>query len=423
LSNNRNSNRLEALKQNSWEPEILISGIAIFGLFQVPDLLDDLLVFIKINLYDLTTDVDNLIALLKVSINWVTLGLMLHLFTRAIWVGFIGLTYTFPKGIDLDRLALVDPFEKKLKEIPPYQVIIEKLENFASSVFSFSFLLFMSIIGAYIAFLVLLLFPILAYHYIAGGGFNAPMPLFMNLYVGGAVIILLISLFDFVSLGFLKRFKVIAPFYWPIYQVMSILTFARFYRPIYYGFISNYDKWKIIVFLSCFALLNIFWIGNIASATYVGDSFSRISLWNGHSGYTVFNGHFDDQNEEMYSLRAQIQSDIIKGNTIRLFLVALADEEKKIREYVNYDSIVNSQEWIDLDSLNLEVINQYYQVYLGDSLLTNLNWNFHYKMKTRQKGYLSYIDVTDLPKGLYELNIKPPGNKNWRFAAILFYRE
>ena len=35
---------LTELQQRSWEPEILLSGIVLYGMFKVPDLLDDFLV-------------------------------------------------------------------------------------------------------------------------------------------------------------------------------------------------------------------------------------------------------------------------------------------------------------------------------------------------------------------------------------------
>jgi hypothetical protein len=273
LKPEKKSNWLEELKHNSWEPETIISGIAILGLFQVPRLLDRFLIFFNANVYGETTDMDNAVSLLKVAIYWVILGLVIHLVIRAIWVGMIGLSYSFPGG----------------------------------------------------------------------------------------------------------------------------------------------------VFLCVFVICSFFWFANILNSTYPGDSISRIKLWNNSSGYSVFNGYYDDQNKEKYSIRAQIQSDIITGNTVRLFVAANVEQEKDIREYSGMDSLLQKNPGFDPDSLALEAFGSFYHVFLADSLLTDLVWKFHYKEHTRQKGYLSYIDISELPTGLYNLKLNSPRGRG--FANIIFYRE
>jgi hypothetical protein len=88
---------LRELQLRSWEPEILLSGIVLYGMFQVPDLLDQAYFFFRTNIFD-AGDVENLIALLKVATYWLIFGLILHLISRGIWVGMIGLSFTFPKA-------------------------------------------------------------------------------------------------------------------------------------------------------------------------------------------------------------------------------------------------------------------------------------------------------------------------------------
>lgn len=362
---------------------------------------------------------DNAIALLKVAIYWVILGLVIHLVIRAIWVGLVGLSYSFPGGIDHERLKYSDRFREKLKQIPDYESIIISLEKLASSVFSISFLLFMCILGTYFYILVLLILPLVFLPLLTGMEFDG---IYTDIYTIAILIVGFIGLLDFLSLGYvLKRIPRIAAVYWPIYRVVSIFTLARLYRSIYYSFVSNFARWKIVAFLCVFVICSFFWFANILNRTYPGDSISRIKLWNNRSGYSVFNGYYDDQNEEKYSIRAQIQSDIITGNTVRLFVAANVEREKDIREYSGMDSLLQKNPGFDPDSLALEAFGSFYHIHLGDSLLTDLTWKFHYKAHTRQKGYLSYIDIKDLPAGLYELKVSSP--RGIGYANILFYRE
>ena len=53
----------------------------------------------------------------------------------------------------------------------------------------------------------------------------------------------------------------------------------------------------------------------------------------------IFQGHYADDQSVVRSRFAHIQSDIITGNSIKLFVVADINSEDSIRSYVNYDSL------------------------------------------------------------------------------------
>jgi hypothetical protein len=161
----------------------------------------------------------------------------------------------------------------------------------------------------------------------------------------------------------------------------------------------------------------------ISDAPYPGDNISNIDLWNNRMNTAAFSGYYDDQNADTYSLRAHIQSDIIRGNTIRLFVVARVDLEDSIKRYSNYDSLITN-----LDTarryIDLHAMSNFYHIYIDDSLLSNLEWRFHYKTQTQQKGILTWINIRNLDEGLYDISINGPKNMYRNpFAKIPFYRE
>jgi len=415
---------LRQLQLHSWEPEILLSGIVLYGLFQTPELLDKALVFLKVNFSGNTSDINNLIALLKVAIYWLTLGLILHLISRGIWVGMVGLSFTFPKGINYDHLKFSPKFRDHLEKIPSMTSIIISLEKLCSSLFSISFMLFMSMIGGYFYMLVLIIIPLLSYVFlILDGNFGGLNVVSLTIYILLIMTIGIIGLIDFLTLGFLKKYKWLSKVFWPIYRFVGILTLSRLYRPIYYSIVSNYNKWKISAFLIFFVVVSIFMVGNIANATYPGDNISRINMWNNRTSTAAFNGYYDDQNTEDYSLVAHLQSDIIRGNTLRFFVVSRADREESIQEFCGYDSLM-----MELDTakqyIDLHCIKTFYQVYIDDSLLTDLEWKFHFKSHTKQKGLLTWIGIRHLDEGLHYLRLKGPDEKySYDLARIPFYRE
>lgn len=102
---------LEELQLRSWEPEVLLSGIVLYGMFKTPDLLDGLLHFFSANISG-SNDFNNLVAILKIGTYWLIFGLILHLVSRGIWVGMVGLSYTFPNGINHQRIHFKERFKK-----------------------------------------------------------------------------------------------------------------------------------------------------------------------------------------------------------------------------------------------------------------------------------------------------------------------
>lgn len=424
MENKTNLNWLEKLKRNSWEPEILISGITIFALFQIPELMDQFLRYFAVNILE-SEDLHQAVALFKIAIYWSIFMLVLHLIARSVWIGIIGLSYIFPQGINYDKLKLTGKFEKELKQIPDFKNILSQLENFSSSLFSIAFFLLMSIVGAYI-FIIIFMTPLFLYwiFFTSAEQWNQALSIPELIYLYTLLFLLVIGLTDFLTLGYFRRFKIFSKVYWPVYKIISTLSLARFYRPIYYSFITNHKKWKIILFLAVFVIVTLYqtMVSSQRSRSFYPqgmDQFSRISLFN----YPGIDRFYDDQNAENYSLKAHIQSDIIKDNTIRLFVVARADIENDIRNYANYDSLLLADPNTPKYNTDLRCIRKFYHIYLGDSLVKDLKWIHYYKSHTKQKGYLTYIDISELPKGSYRLRIKGPDSYKKFVATILFYRE
>ncbi len=412
---------LEELQQKSWEPEILLSGIVLYGMFKVPDLLDDFLGFFKLNIFGNSQDIDNLIALFKMGIYWLIGGLILHLICRGIWIGMVGLSYTFPDGIKSDAVHYSGKFKSKVSKIPSYEQIVIRLEKISSALFSVSFMLFMSLIGGYLFFLILVIIPFTAAYLYFDMGFEGPVFEAFQIYVFTIVTIGLIGLLDFVTLGYFRRFKWVAKIFWPFHQVISALTLARFYRPIYYGLVTNFNKWVLFVFLLIFSFGSIFGAGSIVNTTYPGDNYSKITLWGIDRGYTAYSGYYDDQNEEVPSVQAHIQSDIVTGDVLKLFLVAHISREDEVLEHTNLDSLKEVYPDTATAALELHVIKEYYKVEI-DQKPIETDWLFHYKYITKQRGYLTFINISGLEEGMHKVSISEPDN-SVVYAIIPFYRD
>ena len=415
---------LEDLQQRSWEPEILLSGIVLYGMFKVPALLDRFLTFFRQNIFGNTQDIDNLVALFKMGIYWLITGLILHLICRGIWIGMVGLSYTFPRGIRIERISYKEKFKRKVEKTSSYEEIVIRLEKISSALFSISFMLFMSLIGGYLFFLILVVLPfIVAFVFFDMGFSGAGFDIFQY-WVLLIVAIGIIGLIDFVSLGYFRRFRWFAKIYWPLHRVVSALTLSRFYRPIYYGLVTNFNKWAFFIFLLIFSFSSIFGAGSISNSLYPGDAYSRLTYWSRSLGYSAFSGYYDDQNLEVYSERAHIPSDIINGDVLRLFVVGHITYEEKMAKHTPIDSLEQLYPDTSKAALSLMVVSEFFEVTLNNKPVEDVEWLFHYKSTLDQRGFLAYIDISHLPEGLHWVDVKGPEEMyNNPFAEIPFYRD
>jgi hypothetical protein len=151
-------NWLRRLQEGSWEPEILISGIVLYGLFQIPPLVDQLNFYLEHYggmIFSRGSVNDNVAMLLHISTAWLIFGFISHLLFRSVWAAFVGLSYVYQDGPRPDKLKYPARFQNRLNRQRDFKPQIIKLEKVCSTLFSLSFLLFMNIVGLVFCFLVI----------------------------------------------------------------------------------------------------------------------------------------------------------------------------------------------------------------------------------------------------------------------------
>ena len=412
---------LQRLQQNSWEPEIFISGIIIFSLFQIPDYLEKYRLYVAREI-DVGNNGDVIFAAITVGIYWLILGFTFHLFTRGIWGSLIGLSYVFPKGIIKSNVKYADKFQRKLEEFAPLEDNINSLEKLSSSIFSISFFLFMSMIAVCLWFLFLLL---IVFIYIQTFGYtnSVSLPIFALIYIVAS----LLYLFDFVSLGLLKKNRIVALLFYPIHWFFSRLSLAGLYRNVYYTYLTNFKKWKLVVALLVYIVISgtaITW--KVAAQSMGRDiGYSNIDFMSYRGNLFVESNKYDDQKANL-TADASIQSEIIRENVLRLFVVNQYKFERIFQDSLNYqariDSAKNSEEE---RAVLLESVKTSYKVQLDDSLYNDVDWLFHIDPKTHEKGLLSWIDITHLDKGRHTIVVKfgvDFGVGDGIYTSIPFYK-
>lgn len=248
---------LEKLQQESWQLELLISGFAILGCLEASKAVEKKMVLMQANssmdLY--STIVGMGMSLLATALTIFIINLVIHVVTRALWIGAIGLRYVSGE-IDHDQLPYNDRFKDYFRDrVGDFDEYIDKIERFSSTIFSYTFLL-VFILFAFFLFLatpfVLAVTALsgvsasgLAYSlgYEAGQGNYFGMVLLISALLIFVFYLFLgfVVAFDFFTLGKLKRIKKkwFVRIYMPIYRFYSFITLSFIWRPLLLNFLDE----------------------------------------------------------------------------------------------------------------------------------------------------------------------------------------
>jgi hypothetical protein len=150
----------------TWEMELLVSGATIFGLLQLPELIDHGY-FRTANLMPQAYAylLQAIWMYSKIAVVTLALTFLAHLCLRGYWVALVGLDSVFPGGIRWERMDLGPIARDRFASQPPAQQIaewIERADNRATRVF-----------GTGVAFAMLMFAPLLLVSVALAGGLLA----------------------------------------------------------------------------------------------------------------------------------------------------------------------------------------------------------------------------------------------------------
>jgi hypothetical protein len=394
---------LKRRQELSWEPEILISGIVLYALFQLPDWIDRFQQFLNnwsLLFYFGMVD-ETVAAILKTSVYFLISGLVINLVFRSIWVGMIGLSYVFPKGIHIEKLKLIDFFETRVRKLKSYPEAVRELDRVCSTIYSATFLLFMATLGVTLFLFGITLLAVLPLklHLISIHTFSNHADLFLLIMV---LVFGLVYFLDFVTLGWLKRIKWLAVVYRPIYVCMSVVTLAPLYRGIYYGLISNFNRWKIggaaVIYVVLFFVIVNHQRGG--SLFFDGEKLHKNSL-----GVTAYDGYYRDMNPKKHSSWISIQSMKIGTEPIEVFLPYKNAFEDSIVSRFSRKFGIERREILEKDSLALASIRDYFSFRLDGKKLPEVDLFFINWSTMEKKGLIGFIPTDSLSAGNHYLEL------------------
>ncbi len=292
---------LEKLQQESWQLELLISGLALFGIYESEGLILSLQYYHEVNsVSSIDFHLGTFVALLWASRLIFLVNLLFHIVIRGFWIGAIGLRYV-SGDIDFDNLNYSERFTRFYKKkIGSYDEYIEKLEKFSSILFSFTFLLFFMLLSffAFNLFFVIIINALESFLDLREESSGIPI-VFGILYYGMGFIVFI----DFLTLGAFKKIedKLVSGIYLWIYRFFSAISLSFFFRPLLLNFIDNKYTRKLF-FLALPYTVMLFTLSGFYSERY--DYFPSFDLGDSYQSHiseaSINYVNYDDLRREHY---------------------------------------------------------------------------------------------------------------------------
>ena len=417
---NRKENLLERLEQESWQLELLISGFSIF-----------LLVAAKEPLYVWTMSVGQAIQssypnsplnLLPIVVygSWffMTINLLLHVLLRGMWISAIGLR-SVSGGVDVPSLRLKGKFHRFLRpRLQNYDRFIERLESLSSVLFAYTFLVVFALISVVLTVLVFYFVARLSAWIedwgLVGEGYGRYIGVALFIPMGLSVFVYFL---DFVTLGWLKRFRFFSKLYYPFYRFWGWITLAFLYRPLYYNLVDHSGGRHLARLIVPYILFL-----TLGSALYLpGNTYLPLERINGITSATAY---ADQRSPGDLPPKLSMPSMLVRNSWLPITLLLAEDELEALpllcpdlpvyrKSTVRTEAFQPERDTLAylpgrIDTLQ-DCLNSLYRWHLNDSLYRPPYAELIDHAEYDIPALLLMLDVAELPRGRHVLRLAVAG--------------
>lgn len=370
-------NWLTKIQNNSWEPEIIISGFSIAFFFILPKYIYN---FTAMLIQDFGADA--LLSLIQyafmiVIINSLKVLFVGHLILRGLWTGLVGLSYVFPNGIKKELL------EKDLRNFTykkPIELVI-KIEKICSLIFSFAFMIILNLIKVMMIYFIAIAGNIVFYQF----NFNSA-----QMQIAQLSFLTIVSIFFFRYLT-VKKKKFLEN---AATSVSSSLI---------YTFSTNIPKKRMMLILLSFIIITIP-LSYSSIANFKFDVRRDLKISKSNLTFVDQNNYLNRKNSGLRIQRAAINSFLVENSTLELYLSSYKREESLIRDIQgNVEKYKIIMPDVDIDKLDQTGL---YQIFIDDVHISVKDWLMQKEIDNSQKLFIAHIPVANFSSGIHTLKIK-----------------
>jgi hypothetical protein len=409
-----NAKWLMELGEQSWQAELVMSGLIITGLFQFPD------VFMKwaetaiIQSGELEFSFLNIASLLVlVGIDCLVILFGIHLLFRGIWIALLGLNSVYPNGIDIySKSGMGEKYWQKSKtKYPNLTAYNVELDANCSLLFSIATVTIIMMSSASIIVLIfyqcvrflISIYPVIANH-------------LMFIGIGAYGLFALIpTMARYIAKKYPdnERIEKIVTAYGNVMETLFSLYIFR--KPIGYitaTYTSNSQATSLKSVIGMLIGISVGFMG----AYHMGQS--EIENNFNVKKYFVFNNKphqilaFNYENlmgKDAQIYTPVIQSDIVTDDFVKVFIPTI---EREI-EHINFTdpSILEhikmtTTQRDSMDIVKFEAYKQFNRLYINDVESPNLDYQFYTHPQAAERGLLVYVPSAQFVKGRNILEIR-----------------
>lgn len=414
----------------TWEVELLISGVAVFAMLQLPGWLDDRMFALEPRVGSDWRPVLLLFYIYSKSTAVVlAVTFAIHLLLRAQWIALVGMDSVYPQGVQLDRLQM-GPIQRAIEEARPETTAdaIERADNRASVLFAIGVSIALIIASICIFFCgSLLLVNLLAQ------AFNWPIdPLKVML---GVFCLLMVPFVTVAMIDQLRGDRLQAS--GTAHRVIAATL--RFYTRIGMGrrnshvvalLTSNGGERRMMAVVVGIMVAALLGVGAAYAAMGRSSAIGSYALFPDSGLRQLRSEHYDDQrNPARDPALPFVQSAVISGPYLKLVVPYRPNrDEPAMRKYC---AQANGLEGEALAAARLACLQGLHPVTLDGKSLPGLQYEIASDPRTDRPALLAMIDVRNLAPGRHELRIgRPPrgdrkpdrDNPDPGFDTIPFWR-
>lgn len=418
---------LQALEAQSWQAELIASGLAIYGSLSMGVHLDGLAEWAVLRFNDRILNILYFFFFyIYIAHAVLIISFISHLVLRILWAGILGLSSVYPQGINMDSKAYASHFKEKLKnEFPDLSKYSLELDKQCSMIFS--------VLCAVVIMLVCISFWLIVYIALSEILLNFLSENVVN-YIGYSLIgifFLFAIINGLISQGKLKNSSFAKKYAYSINQKYAKFIYIFGYKPVSYilqTIRTNMTSKLFFVGMMAILIISMFMaIPRIQKMVpyFLPKGFVALSA---HESQ-VRTANYADQLEDSSVLQPFIQSDVIKESHLDLYIPKFKREEAaiaKICEPFFWDDDKTDQEnRIRRNISRTKCANNYYSLFLNDQPLQNLDFLYRRNLYNNREGFQVFIDIESLNTGSHVLKIESLYKNNDSIAfrrSIPFYK-
>ena len=430
--------KLRELTAQSWNLELVVSGVIMFAVLQVPDLLDAAFDYVQYNLLSQTEGFSGLLpklatSMMKAGCYVLFIAFLLNFVMRAYWVALVGLLAVYPAGVQYDKLPFTTAYFRQRTEayMGSLDQYILRLDQRCNIVFAVAFIFVFQLIVVALSYLSLLLLhaglrPLISADY------WQPIKTTFFIVLGMYMVMSLL-----LNIPSIRERPDMARFHYQFFSANRLVSWGL-YRPFRFitnTFFSHIPRQKLIqtiswVFVAFMALIIVEFTVDLSRQDRRSSLLNRRHLFTARVDSLFINpGAYDNQlTEEGYTGEATIQADIIREPYVRLYIAYPKSLDVLLRKLAPEptwnEELPLAERRSQFAKWSNQQVNRLVRISVNDSLYQNPGLFFTERGTAHQRGWQTVLLPTNLKKGSnvvqVSLQTDSSGNEE-KLATIPFW--